>query len=415
MTVTSPTARPALRFPSVDALRGVVVFTMIYVNDVAGVKGVPWWMKHHDETGLKNGMTFVDWVFGAFLFIVGFSIPLAFRSRLARGESRGKLLLHILTRTAGLLLLGVFMVNGEHGPDESRLGWSRQLWHVLLFASGILAFLATPIASSRIKSRIYLALRITGFTGLAFLAIVFRDKQGQIMQPHWWGILGLIGWAYLVASVGYLILRRREWLACATFILIALFMFDQTGFWDHSFAEKHLPWLTWLSNYINYGEMFGSHGAIAMAGVFLGATLLDPAIQSHKERIGIAITWGIFLLIAATLVYPVYGINKNDATPSWSLICAAATCFVWAILSLLIDVAGIQRPLALFINGGQNVLFAYLIMPLFIHTIWWLGLSFYGKIGHYSLAAGITRSLVMSALVLWIAGFVKEKGVRLKL
>src|SRR4051812_37752061 len=72
-------ARPtdaAARYASVDALRGVVMFVMLYVNDVAGVRHIPWWMKHYDETG-SNGMTFVDWVFGGFLFIVGMSIPLA--------------------------------------------------------------------------------------------------------------------------------------------------------------------------------------------------------------------------------------------------------------------------------------------------------------------------------------------------
>src|SRR5512144_2142380 len=135
MPLASPRKITPTRLLSVDALRGLVMFTMLYVNDVAGVPNVPWWMKHwHPDDG--NGMTFVDWVFGGFLFIVGFSIPLAFKGRLARGESMPRLLLPILTRIARLLLLGVFMVNGESGPDEARLGWSRQLWHILLFAFG---------------------------------------------------------------------------------------------------------------------------------------------------------------------------------------------------------------------------------------------------------------------------------------
>src|SRR4051812_33288091 len=84
------------RFASVDCLRGVVMFIMLYVNDVAGVRGIPTWIKHyHPETA--NGMTLVDWVFGGFLFIVGLSIPLAFANRLARGDSILKLLLHVLT------------------------------------------------------------------------------------------------------------------------------------------------------------------------------------------------------------------------------------------------------------------------------------------------------------------------------
>src|SRR5262245_37139212 len=62
------------RIVSVDALRGFVMFTMIYVNDIAGAPDniVPPWMKHFHG---KSGMTFVDLVFPAFLFIVGMSIP----------------------------------------------------------------------------------------------------------------------------------------------------------------------------------------------------------------------------------------------------------------------------------------------------------------------------------------------------
>src|SRR6478736_1514328 len=74
------------RLTSIDALRGLVVFTMIFVNDLAGVPNsiVPAWMKHFHG---KSGMTFVDLVFPAFLFIVGMSIPLGLGSRLEPGES----------------------------------------------------------------------------------------------------------------------------------------------------------------------------------------------------------------------------------------------------------------------------------------------------------------------------------------
>jgi hypothetical protein len=45
--------------------------------------------------------------------------------------------------------------------------------------------------------------RIAGAVALVALAFLYRsgDASGLMqMRPHWWGILGLIGWAYLIAA-----------------------------------------------------------------------------------------------------------------------------------------------------------------------------------------------------------------------
>jgi heparan-alpha-glucosaminide N-acetyltransferase len=125
------------RVTSVDALRGLVVLTMIFVNDLAGAPNtvVPAWMKHFQA---QSGMTFVDLVFPAFLFIVGMSLPLALGSRMRRGEPLWRLLGHVFLRTASLLCIGVLMVNGI--PDAGRMGWSGALWATLMYLSAILAF-----------------------------------------------------------------------------------------------------------------------------------------------------------------------------------------------------------------------------------------------------------------------------------
>src|SRR5204863_2604515 len=120
-TTDSPSSLPP-RALSVDVLRGLVMFTMVFVNDVHG-PGVPAWMKHFHG---KSGMTFVDVVFPAFLFIVGVSLPLALGSRLRRGEPLWKILAHVGLRTLSLLFIGILMVNET--PDSAQMGWSGTLW-----------------------------------------------------------------------------------------------------------------------------------------------------------------------------------------------------------------------------------------------------------------------------------------------
>ena len=89
-------------------------------------------MKHFPPEG--DGMTFVDLVFPAFLFIVGMSIPFAINKRRQKGDTTVELWKHIFIRTAGLLTLGIFMVN-IHGLNEALVGMSRNVWELLMFIS----------------------------------------------------------------------------------------------------------------------------------------------------------------------------------------------------------------------------------------------------------------------------------------
>jgi len=202
-----PLAAPRQRVISIDALRGLVMFTMIYVNDISGTKHVPWWMKHYSDSFKGSGMTFVDLVFPAFLFIVGMSIPFALGARIARGESIWRILGHVLVRTLSLLVIGILMVNSESGPSGKLMGWSRTAWTSLLYLAAILSFCS-------LRPRVLaIVLRVIGWGTMIFLAFAYRGSKGErIIELHstwpivsirteWYGILGLIGWAYLVACI----------------------------------------------------------------------------------------------------------------------------------------------------------------------------------------------------------------------
>ena len=64
-TQTRPLA-VAGRVVSVDIFRGLTIAVLIFVNELADVKGLPWWTYH--MLGNVSGMTYVDVAFPAFLF-----------------------------------------------------------------------------------------------------------------------------------------------------------------------------------------------------------------------------------------------------------------------------------------------------------------------------------------------------------
>jgi predicted acyltransferase len=97
---------PVRRLLSLDVLRGLTIAFMIMVNNNGG--RAAWAEMHHADW---NGFTATDLVFPTFLFCVGASIVFATEARLAKGVTRGKLVLHTVQRAVILCLLGIVVNN----------------------------------------------------------------------------------------------------------------------------------------------------------------------------------------------------------------------------------------------------------------------------------------------------------------
>src|SRR5215831_10806625 len=205
------------RILSIDAFRGITILVMVFVNELAGMRDIPAWMKHMPADA--DAMSFVDVVFPAFLFIVGMSIPFAINNRLAKGSTFMQLQTHILFRTLGLLVLGFFMVNAEGGYNESLMHMPIALWMMLVFLAAILIW---KVYYTKNKIIIY-TLRIIGAIGLVILASIYRGKNGDTITPRWWGILGLIGWAYLYSCIFYQLCRGNKYFLTALIAVCAAF------------------------------------------------------------------------------------------------------------------------------------------------------------------------------------------------
>ena len=418
-----PTTFRAPRIQSIDAVRGLVMFTMIFVNDLAGNgQVVPDWMSHYsDRHPTGSGMTFVDLVFPGFLFIVGMSIPFALGGRLARGEAIWRIVLHVLVRTLSLLALGIMMVN--ESPDTHVMGWSAIWWTALMYFSAILAFCGiTPPSRSELAENtkrqwqwISRTLRVAGLVTLIWLACVFRGKHGEriitfspfSIHHDWYGILGLIGWAYAVGALVYLLFRthRTALLACLA-LLMCLYPADKTGLFD-GLA---------LSNLVGIGETLGSQGAITVAGVLLASILLTTDTATVAARVRFTLLFIAGCAAAAIVTKGLYGINKNEATPAWCFWSCAVTAALWLIFYLVTDVRrmpGLSRP---FVVAGQNVLLAYLISEgseSFLSVLH-LG-GWYDNLGSTSLAGACARSASCGVVILALTAGLNRVGFRLKL
>ncbi len=396
--------RPA-RVLSIDLLRGADVWLMLFVNEMAGVKATPAFLRHMPAAA--DGMTITDVVFPAFLFITGMAIPLALGARLRRGDSRGAVWRHVLGRTATLLVLGVFMIDAERASPQGLV--PPALWNILMTAAVVLVFAARR------------PWRLAGLALLVVLVLVYRaDGVSGVIQirPYWWGILGLIGWAYLVAAALYLFAGDRPAIlvgAVALLYLVALA--DEAGVLGALRAVRPV---------VSVGPMLGAHGALVLSGAVLTLALVRhreealPAARFIAPALGFAFACAAAGLLVHALhgVHPVFEISKIRATAAWCLLSAAFTVAAWTPAYASADVAGHRRWPRAIAMAGENALLIYLLAPFLLSVFdlvaWGTGRNPYEALGG-SLAAGVLRSVVFAWVIVRLSGWMRARGLRLQL
>lgn len=402
----NPEARP--RVHSVDALRGLVMLSMVFANDIAGGRGVPWWMKHYYDRagrGDYNGMTWVDWIFPAFIFVVGMSVPLSLAARLAGAAPVWRTALHAMVRVVLLLVIGVFMVNRPAGA--ARLGWPVGLWETLMFTGAMLLVVSLP---KRWPGWIEYVARSVGGGLLLFLAWKYTGPAGEQFSPQWWGILGLIGWAYLVALLAFLLIGPRPaGLTAAVAMLVCVYILEAAG----KLPALQLPW---IRGSLSLGSQVAAHGLIALLGTLV-YLLVQPAVEAAATAtVGRTILSAAGMMaLAAGLCYPLYGINKDAATPAWGLISCAITTLLFGATWWWVDRQDGLRSSWLLRLAGQNALLIYLLQsaayPFFdlVNFTAWGRLGVGGNAWLYGRAAGLAIVLTL------LSAAISRLGVRLRL
>ncbi len=384
------------RLLSIDAFRALTMLCMIFINDLSGVKGIPYWMDHAKR--MEDRMGFADTIFPCFLFIVGLSIPLAIGRRMQKGDSFSAIAFAILSRSFALIVMGFFHVNLEHYGSASILPES--IWGILVTLSFFLIWLDYSPAVSMVKKYFLIG---AGWLILLLMAFLFNGgdtKAPQAMQPSWWGILGIIGWGYLICASVYFLTK-------GTFraVVITLLVFAAINILDHS---KILPMRIWVLH-------DASSEFSITAGILVSLWYAQMAQKGYNPKLWLSLfTAGCAAIAAGFIIRPYAdGISKIRATPAWILICIGISILIFELMIYLVDVRGKKNWFKLIWPAGTATLTCYLL-PYFQIAFYKLFSFHYPKVLDYGWG-GFLRSWAVAFIVVIIGGFLERRHLKLKI
>ena len=310
------------RLVSLDVARGITIAFMILVNNGGSGK----YSYRQLEHSPWNGWTLTDLVFPSFLFIAGIAIVFSNEARMARGESKATLRLHVIKRAVILFLFGL-VVNGFP-----------------LFHLGTL--------------RIY-------------------------------GVLQRIAVCFLIASLLYL-WNSRAWVAATTavvallgyWILMRWVPIPGIGVPTHGvpLLDPNQNWVAYFDRKLLYGRLYEGvrdpEGLLSnipamgtiLFGVLTGIWLRRPISASTKVLglLGASIS-GLVLGEIWNVWFP---INKKLWTSSYVLFAAGCTLLLLALCFYAVEIkkwtGGWTYPWLVF---GSNAITAYVFSELLAATL----------------------------------------------
>ena len=386
------------RIASIDIFRALTMLTMLFVNDFAGMSGIPQWL-HHAATQ-EDRLGFSDLVFPAFLFCVGLSIPMAIGNRFRKGNSQLQVMGHILLRTLALVVMGIFAMNfrGVEG------GLSRPVFTLLAVAGFFLIWNAYPRRSDGRNPVWVRILQAAGIALLAFL-VIYKDLHGMPFRHGWWGILGLIGWAYLPCALVFLFLHGDLRKVIGFWLLtLLLCVLNASRAIPGDYASRALILGFWPGGW--------AHPAICASGMVIAMLLLH--FEEKPRKLG-----GLYLGLAAAMLllgfvsHRFWIISKNLATPTWAFFCLALSIAFFALLWWLCDWKGYTRWSRPVSPAGTATLTCYIIP-----TIWYAVQQLLGL--HWPAALtdgipGLLKALAFSFVIIGLTWLFGKIHLKLKL
>lgn len=332
------------RLASLDAYRGFVMLAMasggLGIGAVASM--MPWsigWrmLDSQFEHVDWRGCSFWDLIQPSFLFIVGAAMPFSYASRVARGQSWGRMFGHALVRSAILVALGVFLAS--HGSPRTNFVFTNVLAQIGL--------------------------------GYPFVFLLLRARPwGQALAA----LLILVGYWALFAFVPFepskapLVLNAmyndREWLE---------------GFPAHWIKHQNIAaaFDRWFLNLfprpdgqpyqINTGG-YATLNFVPSIATMLFGVLAGELLRSNRSgtaKIQTLILLGSLGLVIGLALDPwACPLVKRIWTPSWTLYSAGWASWLLATFYGLIELRGWRRWSFPLVVAGSNSIALYLMAQL---------------------------------------------------
>ena len=386
---------------AIDMLRGLTMFLMVFVNDLWTVGGVPRWIEHTQVT--QDGMGLADIVFPMFLFSVGMSIPYAIERRFSKGQAGEGIFGHILSRTLALLLMGVFIVNSE-GSFSPIGGYGKGTYWVLMVLG---FFLIWNIYPEDFKPQKWL--QAAGMAILLFLALTFRNGDGAYFRAGWWGILGLIGWAYLFCATSWLLSRKKPWIIALLWIAVCVLNMLTTGLRDGGQLIKGGNFISDFARAIQLGN--GSSALMVLGGMV--TTLADKKLSEKAVsfRVGAGLGAAVLLALLGWGAHQFWITSKIVGTLPWCLYVSAISVVLYTLLRYMErrDWIGWFKPVS---PAGTATLTVYM-MPYLYYALW---VAFSPTVPSWLAGGvGLIKCALFSLLCIASAWLLGKAGLKLKI
>ena len=396
---------------AIDMLRALTMTLMIFVNDFWKIHDVPQWMEHA-KWG-EDFMGLADFVYPAFLFCVGMSVPYAIENRYRKGYSGESTAGHILLRVLSLLIMGAFIGNSEArlAPDFTlyRIG----VYWLVAVASFFLIWNAYPKNPTRKQKTLFTCLKILGGLCLLFLAVTYRKPDGKVFDTSF-SILGGIAWTYLVAATVYYFCRDNVkkilpiWLAVLAVCILTQRLRPEMG----GAPILDFPRPNFLEGMLRVLHI-GTGGAVflALSGLLVSVFTEKLAGQPQGKRTLIGLGTALACLLLGMFTRRWWIAAKLGITLPCCFFVAAAAIFLYTLFRFL-NARGLSGWFAVIRPAGTATLTTYMIPYVFYGFADITGIVLPDWLTHGPM--GLVNSFCFALIVVAIVGILQKLHLKLK-